>query len=207
MSKRTPVRDLSCSVVDVQPVTYDWSEGHEIEWESREAVECQKCGKVLVLGTGGGEDTHSALDSNSDCDGYVGQAEGPRMSYFYPLPSTYAPSEEDVAKLAHLPLCVVEFTGGGFEGHALALTGGGMDLTWEIAEAYMVLGFLPPFHYARLPAICGRGTSARDKWIAAGCIKSCRVIAGWAKSRAQQTKRTLEFSSKLARETGAEESP
>jgi hypothetical protein len=51
--------------------------------------------------------------------------------------------------LRGLPLCIIERLDG--EGYELALTGGGMDLSWEICEAFVRLGFLPPVHFCDLP--------------------------------------------------------
>lgn len=74
------------------------------------------------------------------CDGHVPEATGPMMNYFYPCPlkETYGPA----LAIAHLPLCVVEDTLS--ETVGFALTGGGMDLSWEICAAYVSAGYLPP---------------------------------------------------------------
>lgn len=72
--------------------------------------------------------------------------EEPMMNYAWPLPERYALDGADARELENLPVCIVEIDGK----QALALTGGGMDLSWEIAEAYIRLGFYPPAHI-RLP--------------------------------------------------------
>lgn len=103
-----------------------------------------------------------ALDAAQDDSPSQWGSDGPMMNYFYPV-SDYTPGgmDEWAAKIADLPLCVVELDGE----RGLALTGGGMDLSWEIAEAYVRLGYYPPT-WLDLPAMSGRGTSAKDRAIA-----------------------------------------
>jgi hypothetical protein len=112
----------------------------------------------------------------------------PMMNYFYPLPdeSRYggALDKYDAQAIINLPLCLVNLETGEY---GLALTGGGMDLSWEICEAYIRLGYLPPFHFCDLPRMAGRGTSARDRAIIRGCKRSCDITIGWG----QQTKKHL----------------
>lgn len=88
--------------------------------------------------------------------------DGPMMSYYYPLPDGFRnwgehpfPRDEYAAAdaLRDVPLCVVRIDG---DGYGLALTGGGMDLSWEIAEAFALLGYLPPVHFADLPGMAGK---------------------------------------------------
>ena len=103
-----------------------------------------------------------ALEAAQDDTPSQWGSEGPMMNYFYPV-SDYTPGdmEEWAAKLDGLPLCVVELDGE----RGLALTGGGMDLSWEIAEAFIRLGYYPPT-WIDLPAMAGRGTSEKDRAIA-----------------------------------------
>lgn len=138
--------------------------------------ECDECGEVVV-GIGG--DRHCDYDANSDCEGYVQGGEGPMMNYYYPLPDfemKWANPNDAAKAIADLPLCLVEFTGNedySHEGWALALTGGGIDMSWRICEAYIRLGFYPPVHFCELPKLAGKGKSEEDQVIVAACIKSC----------------------------------
>ena len=101
------------------------------------------------------------------------------MNYWYP--ARIKDCEAAAKELAHLPLCIVEFKDGTT---GLALTGGGMDLSWEICSAFLSLGFYPPVHF-RLPAMCGRGLSEHDLLIAEACKESARIAAGWAQRTCQ----------------------
>lgn len=171
-----PVSGLWYGCDESKPRNYDWSNGYGEQWESYEARACENCGAVVVNARDGGR--HCDLDRETECGGHCGSAEGPMMNYFYPLPTYRGAASEDAKKLAHLPLCIVEFLGDDVEDderYGLALTGGGMDLSWEICEAFMRLGYLPPVHFAgQLPEMAGRGTSKRDRWIIAGCQRSLR---------------------------------
>lgn len=88
--------------------------------------------------------TRHIVDEIESCEPYVWGSEGPMMNYVWPLNTgnMWSPftAEDAARKLQHLPLCYVEMGGEGF----LALTGGGMDLSWEIGAAYVALGFAPP---------------------------------------------------------------
>lgn len=109
----------------------------------------------------------------------------PVMSYAYPAP--YVDNEQAAQLLLHLssPLCLVRIGGDLF----LGLQGGGMDFSWEICEAYTLLGALPPVHFCDLPGMAGRGRSERDRRIIAACKRSCRVLAQWARETSRRLDR------------------
>lgn len=90
-------------------------------------------------------------------------SEGPMMCYWYPVRSDdYDPEDHATlaAQVRDLPLCVVYVDGT----YGLALTGGGMDLSWEIAEAFIAIDYWPPL-FVDLPRMAGRGTSEADQRI------------------------------------------
>jgi hypothetical protein len=178
------IKDLKAAYLDVKPINYDWSSGYGETWDFLAASRCEKCG-ALVIGTNG--DQHCDLDNETECDGYVPQNDGPMMDYYYPLADfgRYDDPRTAVLAIVDLPLCLVHFEVPGEWG--LALTGGGMDLSWEICEAFTLLGYLPPFHFCNLPQMSGRGESARDRRI----IAACRESARWMKHRAGYTLRNL----------------
>lgn len=82
-------------------------------------------------------------------------AEGPMMSSYWPVSEEDSLDENELArlaaKIADLPLCVVYVDGT----VGLALTGGGMDLSWEIAEAFIRIGYYPPTGLGTLPQTAG----------------------------------------------------
>ena len=105
------------------------------------------------------------------------------MAMFYPANIDDA---DGVARaISHLPLCVIVMPDGetGF-----ALTGGGMDLTWEICEADIRAGLYPPYELTDLPRYADRGTGERDVAILAACIESCRAVMERAESSLRRLK-------------------
>jgi len=190
------VEELSLAALDEKSHFYSWSDAPEL-WRSLEVETCSECGATLVIGAGG-ERLHSDEDSAVKCAGYV-NAEGPMMNFYYPLPNLdYALRTrfgDDASRaldaeqrlgaedaglhaatrtLASLPLALIEFTDANHDDdnkHALALTGGGMDLSWEICEAYMRLGYAPPVFFDP-PLMSGRGKAPVDLWILAGCRRA-----------------------------------
>ncbi len=94
------------------------------------------------------EDAREAFHDAQD-DSCGGQAEGPLYNEFYVLEGASGPSfaafdhdtlTEWAKQLDHLPVVAVELGGA----YGLALAGGGMDLSWEIAEAHLRLGYRVP---------------------------------------------------------------
>ena len=174
---------LNCDSVDVKPRDYDFGEGYPEAWEYYEAAECQECGKpVLVTG----EEHHRTVE-DVDCDGYL-CSEGPMMNYYYPLPGFKMDVEEAAKKIANLPLCIVYFHE--TEEYALALTGGGMDLSWEICAAFIELGYHPPVHF-RLPEFAGGPNIGveRAKRVIAAMKESIRISQNWRNADMADVKR------------------
>lgn len=182
----TPVEDLVAGSLDVGSVTQDWSEGFGDEWEFFEVPTCGACGT---------DERVKYVDGEWRCYGkdapYGGhewgaevdeQGDGPMMNYYYPVDDVvierHGDDAEAAMKLKGLPLCIVHFLDRGIHGqYALALTGGGMDLSWEICEAFMRLGELPPTKFADLPGMAGRPSDDTDRWVVAGCIRALEVAA------------------------------
>lgn len=115
-----------------------------------------------------------------DSDTYQ-YAEGPMMNYWYPIdeqdsetrPFARSFNPVDAAgKLNDLPLCVVLVNGE----YGLALTGGGMDLTWEICAAFIRLGMAPPLHFCDLPAMAMEW-GPREQRVYEGCVYTLEWVA------------------------------
>lgn len=171
MSMRSVVvRDLNARTLGMKPVNVDWSEAsgeYGENFQFFEADHCQNCNAVTT-------------DSECPICGMEMWLEGPMMNYFYPLPGfeyVVGDARKAAEKLMGLPLCIVQFPDNDDDNEwGLALTGGGMDFTWEICEAHMILGYLPPFHFARdLPAMSDRGKRHNDRKIISACRRSLRL--------------------------------
>lgn len=202
---------LYVDAVDVKPRNFDWDASTNADygdgttgttWRSWEAVEpdeddettCDDCGEpiryadeewhhaeTLVDDPGDDPDYEATTEDDYDHEptpGYdyrLDEREGPMMAYWYPC---NIDDPDAAAKLiADLPLCIVEVG----DEMGLALTGGGMDLSWDICEAYVRLGHCPPFHFASdLPNFAGERFDERHERILAACRRSCEFMAGAA---------------------------
>ncbi len=182
------IDDIFPDAINVQAIGYDWSKGYgeDGQYECWEAEECPECGRVLVVGPGEtrcgdaadeGEDKDEDEDAEpkKECDGTV-NAEGPQMSAYWPLPE-FRGDESRAEALAPFPLALVHFTES--DEWAIALTGGGMDLSWEIAGAYIAMGYCPPVSL-RLPQMAGMVLGDQERRVLAACRKSAEVAKRWA---------------------------
>jgi hypothetical protein len=166
-TKRTPIENLSGDAVASETREMDWQEelGEDLDgFQSYEMTACYACGKKYAASLGCSECPKCETESNP--------VEGPMMNYFYPCP--FRGSMEDAAEaIGETCLCVVEL-GDGTRG--LALTGGGMNLSWQIARAFVALGFLPPAHI-RLPRMAGWENYGDAAYMLKVCKASQEVMA------------------------------
>lgn len=176
------VSDIECENCDGNGWVDPDPENSEVE--TVDCPECDGTGNTLKLD----EDDIAEIER---LDAYELYAEGPMMNYRYPT----GDSEDNVGgygnatdaagaayRLRDLPLCVVEYN----DDIALALSGGGMDLSWEIIEAFVLLGYMPPVHFCDLPGMAGRGPDGRhaddDNYLIAAVTRSLTAMV----ERAQQ---------------------
>lgn len=161
------VDTLSLAALDVRSEPRDWESGYGEDWDYMKAPNCPHCGDYGRLTSCDDladehptaeiarDDRETWLCVNPECESFGDEltdfGEGPQMQYAYPLPDTRTYGLREAEAIAGLPLCIVRFDGAGFGGedtHELALTGGGMDLSSAVCEAFMRLGFLPPMIFA-----------------------------------------------------------
>jgi len=114
------------------------------------------------------------------------------MNYAYPLPEYHISNDacSDQALLDTEGGAAVLVSIG--EEYYLALAGGGMDLSWDICLAYMLLGYLPPVHFCGLPGFAGKKLDAKAQWVIDGCRESCRLAAMWAQQKIKKLDRLQE---------------
>ena len=110
------------------------------------------------------------------------------MNYYYPLEDEF--DQDDAKKLLDLNLCLVYFEKQDF--YALALTGGGMDLSWDIIEAHIRLGYYPPLHF-RPPRFAGMKQNERYESILDICVESRNIVKGWMESDIKDLERVREY--------------
>jgi len=210
--KRTPIKALSCAAIDVKPVDYYWSEGFGEKWDLVYPDVTDWDRKQCMAWLDGENtdlddlllDKDSPLDKIQDAirnrmqenpDRYT-----PMMNCYYPLPNLRLnPSEaQEILDNSSCALTVVMVD----DEPVMALTGGGMDFSWDICGAYMLLGYLPPVHF-RLPDMC-RTLTPYTRWVMAGCTRSIRVSMNWGRSLLADMKRLRE---NMAERTAAQASP
>jgi hypothetical protein len=175
------VRDLSTRAIDETSRDIDWSEGWGTTWEevnpTSEMSVAQLRGKLKDIGADFGPDDDAAtlretLEYNGSPDDYI-----PIVNAYYPLPGFRGDPERTQLALegAYLSVALVKlYDGDGGEDYALALTGCGMDLSWDIAAAHIVCGYLPPA-WLRLPSMSGDKFDAKHRTIIAALRRTAQI--------------------------------
>jgi len=106
----------------------------------------------------------------------------PMMNYRYPLPhfDDKKLSDEDIKKALDRAGAVTLITDLKSDEKYLALTGGGMDMSWDIVKGYVNLGFAPPAQFCRnLPSFAGNRLTSENKEAIEGCRKSLSAQKDW----------------------------
>lgn len=121
----------------------------------------------------------------------------PMMNYLYPLPPTF---EKDMEKrfgkdwrrkIKEKLVCTTVVYLYEEGRYFLALTGGGMDLSWEICESYINLGYLPPFHFCNLPRLADKKMDRKNRRIVRACLRTVKMIQMRAKEIEEHLKSLL----------------
>lgn len=195
------ITNLSYANLDSMPVSFDWynedGDAYDLfqaivrdEDTTELGISCESCGEEVVVREG--ELNHARLTDCDDLrvdaedevtlrfytswdgDGPEHGLEGPMMNYYYPIELRMDEKYAAIA-IADLPLCLVRFDK---DNVALALTGGGMDLSWEICEAFIRLGSYPPVHFCDLPAMAGKKNDPDALAIIEACKTSLSAKMG-----------------------------
>lgn len=180
---------LSHESIDEKPVDIDWTAAFLDG--SAETIRPDFSEKEYALNFLENEGVHPSEDDDlTELAESTWEDNGcghPMMNYYYPidLPHDSQSVEDLQAKLHEVgPVVLVLLD----DEPVLALAGGGMDLSWEICWAYILLGSYPPFHFCRLPNYAGKTACKQNLTIIAACQESCRAMA----SRVQQRIESLD---------------
>jgi len=159
-----------------KPKDFNWSEGYGIVWDVVQPFFEEDFNE---------DDDPDAWRENEEKTGFSSfdsmlDDNQPMMNYYYPLYHGDSFDSEAAKKLRHLNLCLIQFyeTETQSEGFALALTGGGMDLSWDIVTGYIRLGYYPPVHF-RLPNFAGMRKSAGREAVIDACVKGREIVKTW----------------------------
>lgn len=204
VSIKKTVDELHCDCVSATPQDFDFGEGYGETWETVDPdLSEMDHEKIRDLARDAGmavEDIPPDKDDADDADDWRKDIEErflehmreneeltPMMNYLYPIDGCRMSAEDIQAKLIGTALVAVTVHGGTF----MALAGGGMDFSWDICEAYIRLGMLPPVHF-RPDADCRDPDAYKTRLIAAAYVKSCQVAAGWARRGVQDMRHTMD---------------
>ena len=106
------------------------------------------------------------------------------MNYFYPIGTNQQCkfTQKDADRLSGLPLAIAYY--GPSDTWGLVLTGGGMDLSWEICEGFIRLGYLPPSCMCRLPLFGDEKWTDRKELVWSSCLRTLEIQTRWLEGRA-----------------------
>ncbi|MFA5143742.1 MAG: hypothetical protein WC522_06215 [Candidatus Omnitrophota bacterium] len=143
--------ELDADVIDEKPVRFDFSKGFGKTWE--------------------------IPFEHKDSDEYY-----PMTNYAYLLPEEFKKDlrGKDIKKMANECSGITLVYLICLERYALALTGCGMDHSWEICEAYVNFGYLPPIHFCDLPELSGIKFDEKTQELINACKKSLEISSGYA---------------------------
>lgn len=185
MKNSTPITELSLAAIDVNSVDFDFGYGPDNgDWEEVPVglLQCNYC-EVHVF-----DDTYVEGDPCPDqgCfvlnTGYlVRPYYVPMMNYYYALPYYEGDPEADQLTLyqSSANVVLVKMVGVDYDEdtYVLALSGGGMDLSWDICHAYILLGYAPPLSFCDLPDFAGQDNRQEPFWtILKACLRSAKAV-------------------------------
>lgn len=183
---------LFTDCINQPAVEFDWSQGYGETWNTISPVPAwsrRECVDYIDSYLGYEFDSDDIDELRRYCD-ECRDADGdcPILGYYYPLPHfdpsfNLGISIHEAQHAIRYTNCVIVELSGGWDGYALALQGGGMDLSWDICEAHILLGYYPPLEYCELPRYANVNYNKRTKRIINACIESARIAERWAKNR------------------------
>ena len=185
---RKSIEGLICDTVEAKPREFNFGAGYAKTWDvvypAISEWTKKQCISYLEEMTGtmdeGGYETLEEWQDAAEgfmmdygIDRYT-----PMMNYIYPLPNLNHTPEKAQA-LVDDTNCVVVVVD---DEPYLALGGCGMDMSWDICKAYMILGYMPQVHFCRLPEFAGKKLTVDAQWIIDGCKVSCQTAVNWHKN-------------------------
>jgi hypothetical protein len=190
-------RNLFC-----QPIHVDWSEAGYVDIDPNGRVELVGANwdaltageRARVVDEAFGDrlpddpepESFEISEAFLDTGTLVGE---PVMNYAYPIDTRVEPEDAQAILYARGgAVCIIMLD----DKPHLALTGGGMDLTEDIAEAYMLLGELPPLHFCHLPRMAEDWTP-RKKWVLSGCHATISAVIAHCKDEKTYLQRYRTF--------------
>jgi len=147
---------LKYTFIDAVSASYDWSTGYGDSWDIIRP-------DTYEMDTREIKTRAEYYNINTDCCNLAALAEKvqeeiyidpqyePMINYYTDLGDVNA--ENMAEKFDGSCFTVIRF----YDGEVgLALTGGGMDMRWSMAEAFINAGYFPPAYVCELPAMAGK---------------------------------------------------
>lgn len=185
------IKNLKCDAVGEQTRAFDFGSGYPEKWDYLEVNVCEECGGIYSSHNPCHRDPETGEEK--ECKYSDGDSpEGPMMNYLYGFDGPGPDFDEDTAsKIKENAMCLVQLDDD-YDRVYLALTGGGMDMSWTIAETYILLGYLPPA-CLRLPKMAGMPLNKGTKLIIAALRRSYEISKTWAGSRIAELENVVEW--------------
>ena len=192
------IGELSLAAVDVNSAYFNFGEEFGVTWDevSLGLLQCNFCETTYI---------EDAFDEGEKCPDehctseYSSTLErpeiAPMMNYYYELPYYEGDPEEDQLTLyqssANVVLVRMPNIKDNGDSYALALSGGGMDLSWDICHAYILLGYAPPLHFCNLPDLGQDNRQEPYQLILKACLQSAKSVAYRANRQIKQLQSQL----------------
>jgi hypothetical protein len=195
--------------IELKPVNYDWSVGYTENWNlvypdfsEYELSDLERVAECYGIDL----DDYETDDENFDKEDLIEAINEhfqenphdlePMMNYYYPLTHDIEPDKLQALILDKASgLVVIEVN----DSYALVLKAGGMDMSWEIVQAFVLMGFLPPAHFAELKQQAGRGDSDEDKRLIKACMRSLKIAMDWNRYALERLAKTYDEEDELAK--------
>lgn len=94
----------------------------------------------------------------------------PQVNLLYPLPDDFEVPNNWREKLVNMTIVQVHGE------PCLAQRKSDMNMSWDICETYINLGYYPPAEIAEPPTMASRGESRADQEIMMCCMESCSIM-------------------------------
>ena len=195
------IDQLSLAAVDVNSAPFDFADGYGDTWEEVSVclLQCNACPTTFDDDAHiEGEPHYHEGDPCPVCPNTLERPDCmPMMNYYYALPYYEGDPEADQLTLYQSSANVVLVRMMGVDGdedtYVLALSGGGMDLSFDICHAYILLGYAPPIQFCDLPDFADQDNKQEPFWsILKACLKSTEALAKRATYRKGQLIRLIE---------------
>ena len=183
MPSTNSIEELSLAAIDVKSTYFDFGNGFGFVWDevTLGMLHCDFCGATYIDEAYTDGDPCPDEECSDTHDGRLDRPEfAPMMNYYYELPHYRGDPQDDQLTLYQSSANIVLVRMMGIDDdedtYALALSGGGMDLSWDICHAYILLGYAPPIEFCHLPDFAGQDNRKEPFWtILKACLRSTKA--------------------------------